>query len=159
MTIEYYHASKYGNGVKVAEEFKRIMAAKGVVVNVHHVKKTKPKEIPATDLYVFSTPGRFGKPIGDIRSFLGKAQFAPGARCAVLTTEMAPVPDKKTGKVDTEGGACQKVLPIMREILQAKGLKKVAEERIYVLGIKGPLEDGWQRKVEAFAESIPMGGK
>lgn len=106
MLIEYYHASKYGNGAKVAEEFKRIMTAKGVTVNVHHVKKVKPNEVPPADLHLFSCSGRFGKPIGDVRSFLEKAQFAPGKRCAVLTTEMAPLPDKKTGKVSTDEGAC-----------------------------------------------------
>lgn len=46
----------------------------------------------------------------------------------------------------------------MREILQARGLKKIVEERVYVLGIKGPLEDGWQNKVQAFAELIPVDG-
>jgi flavodoxin len=154
MIIEHFHASKYGNGEKVAEEFKKIMTAKGVMVNVHHVKKTKPNEIPTADLYVFSSPGRFGKPIGDMRNFLKKAQFAPGAICAVLTTEMAPKPDKKTGKVPTEGSSHQKVRPIMREILQAKRLKEVAEEKVYVLGTKGPLENSWQSKVKAFAETI-----
>jgi flavodoxin len=159
MIIEYYHASKYGNGVKVAEEFKKIMESKGVLVNVHHVKKTKPNEIPTADLYVFSSSGRFGKPIGDMRGFLKKAQLAPGAICAVLTTEMAPKPDKKTGKVSTQENPFQKVRPIIREILQAKGLKEVAEERVYVLGAKGPLEDGWQKKVESFAESILVDSK
>lgn len=154
MLIEYYHASKYGNGEKVAEEFKKIMAIKGIMVNVHHVKKTKPDEIPTADLYVFSSPGRFGKPIGDMHGFLKKAQIAPAARCAVLTTEMAPKADKKTGKVPTEGSPHQKVRPILREILQTKGLKEVAEEKVYVLGTKGPLEDGWQKKVEDFASSI-----
>jgi len=38
MKIEYFHASKYGNGAMVAEEFKRQMAAKEVTVNVHHVR-------------------------------------------------------------------------------------------------------------------------
>ncbi len=156
MILEYYHASKYGNGVRVAEEFSRNMAAKGVTVNVHHVKKVKPKEIPAADLYVFGSSGRFGRPIGDMRGFLKKAQFAPGTRCAVVTTEMAPRPDKKTGKVSTEEGGRQRVLPIMRELVEAKGLKKIAEERVYVLGVKGPLEDGWQSKVKTFAESIPV---
>lgn len=157
-TIEYYHASKFGNGVKVAEEFQKIMTAKGVVVNIHHVKKTKPNEIPLADMYVFSTPGRFGKPIGDMRGFLKKAQIAPGMICAILTTEMAPKPDKKTGKVPTEGSSHQKVRPIMREILQTKGLKEIAEEKVYVLGTKGPLEDGWQNKVESFAKSIMADG-
>ena len=156
MKIEYYHASKYGNGAKVAEEFKRIMTAKGVMVNVHHVKKSKPNEIPMADLYVFSSPGRFGKPVGDMRGFLKKAQIASGAKCAILTTEMAPKPDKKTGTVPTEGSPHQKVRPIMRELVQTKGLKEVAEEKVYVLGTKGPLEDGWQNKVETFAKSIPV---
>ena len=57
MKIEYYHASKYGNGAKVAEEFKRQMAAKGITINVHHVKDVRPKEIPLADLYVFSAAG------------------------------------------------------------------------------------------------------
>ena len=30
MKIEYFHASKYGNGAMVAEEFRRQMAASGV---------------------------------------------------------------------------------------------------------------------------------
>jgi flavodoxin len=156
MKIEYYHASKYGNGAKVAEEFKKIMTSKGVMVNVHHVKKSKPNEIPAADLYVFSSPGRFGKPIGDVRGFLKKAQITSGAKCAILTTEMAPKPDKTTGKVPTEGSPHQKVRPIMRELVQTKGLKEVAEEKVYVLGTKGPLEEGWQNKVETFAKSIPV---
>ena len=35
MKIEYFHASKYGNGAKVAEEFSKQMSAKGVTVNIH----------------------------------------------------------------------------------------------------------------------------
>ena len=159
MKIEYYHASKYGNGAMVAEEFKRLMAAKGVTVNIHHIRDVRPKELAPADLYVFSSPGRFGKPIGDMQGFLKKVQLAPGTRCAILTTEIAPQPDKKAGKVSIDEGACQKVLPLMNQMLQAKGLTKVAEQRVYVVGIKGPLEEGWQKKVEAFAGSIPVDGK
>ena len=39
MNIAYYHASKFGNGAKVAEEFKRIMTARGAVVDVQHVRE------------------------------------------------------------------------------------------------------------------------
>ncbi len=156
MKIEYYHASEYGNGAKVAEEFKRIMATKGIAVNVQHVRDAKPKEIPPADLYLFSSPGRFGKPIGDMRHFLKKINLPPGSRYAILATEMNPQPDKKTGKMPTEDelGRCQQVIPRMNETLQAKGLKKIAEGKIYVVGIKGPLEEGWQRKVEAFANAV-----
>ena len=72
MKIEYFHASKYGNGAMVAEEFKKQMAAKGVTVNVHHIRDARPKEMPPADLYLFSSPGRMGKPIGRMRRFLKK---------------------------------------------------------------------------------------
>ncbi len=156
MKIEYYHASEYGNGAKVAEEFKRIMEAKGVDVNVHHVRDAKPKEMPVADLYIFSSPGRFGKPIRDMRHFLKKIDLPPGSRYAVLATEMNPQPDKKTGEMPSEEelGRCQQVIPRMDEMLQAKGLAKVTDGKIFVIGIKGPLEDRWQAKVEEFTTAI-----
>jgi hypothetical protein len=156
--IEYFHASKFGNGAKVAEEFKKDMAARGVEVNVHHIKDANPKELPPADVYVFSSPGRMGKPIRGMRKFLKGSQLAAGTRYAILTTEMAPRPDKKTGRMPTEEEICrwQKVRPIMHELLQAKGLIPVAEDKVYVTDLKGPLEDGWQQKVEAFAAKIPV---
>lgn len=77
MNVAYYHASKYGNGAMVAAEFKRIMAAKGIAVDVHHVRDAKPTELPQADLYVFSSPGRMGKPIGSARRFLSKVRLQP----------------------------------------------------------------------------------
>jgi len=157
MKIEYFHASKYGNGAKIAEEFKKQMAAKGVTVNVHHVRDARPKEIPPADLYLFSSPGRFGKPIGDMRGFLKKANLPPGTKYAVLVTELAPEPEKSI-RIPTEEeiGKCQRVIPIMNEMMQKKGLVKVAEGKIFVTGLKGPLEENWQREVEAFASQIPI---
>ena len=70
--IEYFHASEYGNGVRVAEEFKRLMAARGVAVNVHHIKDVRPDAMPPADLYLFSSPGRMGKPIKGMRKFMEK---------------------------------------------------------------------------------------
>ncbi len=157
MKIEYFHASHYGNGEKVAEEFKRIMEAKGVTVNVHHVKEVKPTNLPPADLYVFSSPGRIGKPIGEARKFLKKLSLPQGTKYALLTTEAAPQPDKKTGKMPSEEEVAkwERVRPIMNELLQEKGLTKIAEANVYVTGLKGPLEDGWEKKVAAFAAQIP----
>jgi len=156
MKIEYFHASKFGNGAMVAEEFKQLMSAKGIIVNVHHIRDARPKEITPADLYIFSSPGRIGKPIGGMRKFLKKAQLPSGARYAILTTEGAPQPNKKTGKMPTEEEIAryQRVRPIMNELLQTKGMKKVAEEKVLVTGMKGPLEEGWQKKVEIFAAQI-----
>ena len=157
MKIEYFHASKYGNGATVAEEFKRLMAAKGVVsVNVHHIRDARPNELAPADLYVFSSPGRMGKPIGSMRRFLKGARLPTGARYAILTTEGAPVADKRTGKIptDEELAKWQRVIPIMNELLQPKGMQKVAEGKVLVTGMKGPLEEGWQKKVESLAARI-----
>lgn len=158
MIVEYFHASKFGNGAKVAEEFKRLMGTKGVTVNVHHIRDARPKEVAPADLYVFSSPGRFGKPIGSMRRFLKKVHLPQGTRYAIMTTEAPPSPDKKTGKMPTEEefARYERVRPIMNEILQAKGMKKVAEGNVLVNPntLKGPLEEGWQKRVEALVDQI-----
>ena len=105
MGIKYRHASKYGNGAMVAKEFKRQMAGKGVIVNVSHIREARANELPLADLYVFSSPGRMGKPIAGMRRFQKKVELPAGVRYAILTTELAPQPDKKTGKVPTEVGS------------------------------------------------------
>ncbi len=156
MNIAYYHASKFGNGATVAAEFKKMMATRGITVTVQHIRDANPRDLPKADLYVFSSPGRLGKPKGNARRFLGKVSLEPGTRYAILTTQGAPKPDRKTGKLPTqeEQDRWERVIPIMNDLLQAKGLTKVAEEAVLVTGMKGPLEDGWQQKVEAFAAVI-----
>jgi hypothetical protein len=66
-----------------------------------------------------------------MRRFLEKVRLPAAARYAILTTEVAPRPDKKTGRTptDEETDKWQRVRPIMNEILQGKGLVKVAETR------------------------------
>jgi len=157
MKIEYLHASKFGNGELVAAEVKKLMAIKGVVVDVHHIRDVRPTEPSPADFYVFSSPGRMGKPIGRMRRFLNKLRLPAGTKYALLTTEAAPRPDK-TGRLPTEEewAKWQRVIPIMNEILQSKGLVKITDDKVLVTGLKGPLEDGWQQKVEAFVARLPI---
>jgi hypothetical protein len=156
MKIEYVHASKFGHGVAVAEEFRKGMTARGVAVSVRHIREADPTRLPGADLYVFSSPGRLGKPIRGMRRFLTRVTLPAGTKYALLTTEAAPRPDKKTGQLPTpaEVDKWQRVRPIMNEILQGKGLVPVADDRVLVTGLKGPLEDGWEQKVAAFASRL-----
>ena len=85
MKIEYLHASKYGNGAMVVQEFREQMADKGVTVRVHHIREAKQRELPAADQYLFSSPGRFGKPIREMRQFLKEVELPPGTKYAILT--------------------------------------------------------------------------
>jgi hypothetical protein len=157
MRVEYIHASEYGNGATVAEDFKEHMATGDVAVSVHHIRELRPTELPPADLYVFSSPGRMGKPIAGMRRFLKKLKLPAGTKYAILTTELAPQPDKKTGRLPTEEEAArwQRIIPMMREMLESRGLVEVAEGKVLVTGIKGPLEEEWREKVRAFAARIP----
>src|SRR5262245_5428752 len=164
MKIEYLHASKYGNGAMVAEEFGRQMAAKGVTVEVHHIQDVNPKELPPAELYLFSSPARSGKPIRTMRRFLKKLALPSGTKYATLSTEVAPGPGR-AGRVPRRAGRgpseedlakWTRVRPVMSEILQRKGLVEVAEAMVRVTEVEGPLEEGWQHKVEAFVARIPV---
>jgi menaquinone-dependent protoporphyrinogen IX oxidase len=158
MTIQYLHASKFGNGAAVAAKFKRQMAVKGIAVEVQHIRDATPNALAPADLYVFSSPARMGRPIRGMRRFLKKVQLPAGTRYALLTTEMAPKPDKKTGRMPTEEELArwQRVRPLMNDVLQGKGLVHVAEDKVHVTGLKGPLEDRWEEKVGAFASQIAL---
>ncbi len=156
MRIEYFHASKYGNGIMVAQEFKEQISRKGVSVNIHHIKDIGPKMIHSAELYLFSSPGRMGGPTWGMRRFLKKVKLPEGTKYAILTTELAPQPDKRTGKMPSEEGLgdCQRIILRMNEILRKRGLIRIAEGKIIVAGLKGPLEEGWQTKVTEFVKTI-----
>jgi menaquinone-dependent protoporphyrinogen IX oxidase len=157
MKIEYIHASKFGNGAEVAHEFARQMHERGIDVHLRHVRDVRRQALPVAELYVFSSPGRFGRPIGSMRRYLKRLGLPAGTKYAILTTEAAPRPDRKTGRMPTEQELArfERVRPIMNEILEAKGLVKVAEDKVFVTGLRGPLEEGWRDKVGAFAQKIP----
>jgi menaquinone-dependent protoporphyrinogen IX oxidase len=156
MNVEIYHASKYGNGEKVVAYLQGSLVAKGHNVNASHVRTAKPREVPAADLYVFCSPARMGKPIGKMRRFLKKLNLPEGSKYALIATLGQPEPDKKTGKMPTqeEVDRFQQSLPIMDEVLRGKGMTKVADLKVYVKLIKGPLEEGWEKKVEELAARL-----
>lgn len=150
MRILYLHASKYGNGAMVAEEFAQQAGARGATTTVHHVRDVDPRRLPAADLYVLSSPGRMGRPIGRMRRFLRRLRLPAGTRCAVITTEAAPEFDAQTGEAPVS--PMQRVRPMMHDMLAAAGLVQVAEGVVHVTEMKGPLEPDWQPKVKEFVE-------
>ena len=155
MKVIIVHASKYGNGAMVAEEVASLLRDKGNVVEVHHVREMKAKKMPAADLYVLSSPGRIGKPIGKMRRFLKKLVLPEGTKMAIFSTEGQSRP-KKDGTMPTkeEVEKWQRVRPIMNELLAPKKLNKVAEQVFYVTGMKGPLEEGWKEKAAEFSARL-----
>jgi len=157
MQILYVHASKYGNGEKVAAEFARQMAQRYVDVTIRHVRDVKANRLMDADLYVFSSPGRMGKPPRRVRRFLANVQLPVGTRCAILATELAAQPNKKTGLIptDEELARWRQVVPIMHELLATKGLVSVEEATVQVTAVKGPLEPDWEQKVADLVAKLP----
>ncbi len=158
MKVELYHASKFGNGAKVAEELRRVMEAKGHEVKVQHIKGANPKKLPSADMYIFGSPTRIGKPIGSMRRFVKKVVLSPKTKYAVFATHGDAAPDKKTGKIPTEEEMkrWRMTIPYLDEVLKGKGLVKVADKKFYIVAdtMKGPLKEGWQEKVKEFAAQI-----
>jgi multimeric flavodoxin WrbA len=159
LKVELYHASKYGNGARVAEEFKRLMTAQGNEVNIHHIGDVNPKDLPPADLYVFGSPTHFGKATGSMVRFLKKLPLPPGTKYAVFATCSAAKPDKRTGIMPSEEelGKWRRAIPMIDEQLKAKGMIRVAEMNFFVHpeNLKGPLEEGWQDRVAALVAQIP----
>jgi hypothetical protein len=75
----------------------------------------------------------------------------------LLVTELAPKANNLERDINAEEvGKCQRVIPIMNQFLQEKGLVNIAEAKVLVTGLKGPLENDWQKKVAEFASKIPI---
>ena len=141
MKVCIAYESKYGNGKKCVEHLQNTISEKGHEVEIHSVHDIKPNSIPSADLYVFSAPTQMGKAAGKMRKFLKKLDIKPeSAKYALMTTYWDP----KTKSLQT-----------MDDLLKSTGMAKVsAGLKIKVGGMKGPLEEGYQQKIEDFATEI-----
>jgi flavorubredoxin len=141
MNVNIFYASWYGNGKKLVEELAKLLIEKKQDVKVFSLMEEPVGTIPDADLYIFSSPTRrFSLPT-NVKGFIGN--FTPPknrARYALMTTYMDP---------RTIG------LKKMGAVLESKGMLKAAGDlKIKALGIKGPLEKEYGRKLAAFADEI-----
>jgi len=97
--------------------------------------------IPDADLYIFSSPTRAFSLPANVKEFISK--FTPPkkqSRYALMTTYMDP----RTISLKKMGTA-----------LEAKGMLKAADDlKIKSLGLKGPLEKDYGKKLAAFAAAL-----
>jgi flavorubredoxin len=141
MNVNIFYASWYGNGKKVVEELAKLLIEKKQDVKVFSLMEEPVGTIPDADLYIFSSPTRrFSLPT-NVKEFI--VNFIPPknrTRYALMTTYMDP---------RTIG------LKKMGAVLDSKGMLKAAGDlKIKSLGIKGPLEKEYGRKLAAFADEI-----
>jgi flavorubredoxin len=141
MNVNIFYASWYGNGKKIVEELAKILMERKQDVAVFSIMEKSDGKIPDADFYIFSSPTRkFSLPT-NVKEFI--SNFIPPrnrTRYALMTTYMDP---------RTIG------LKRMETVLDSKGMLKAASDlKIKSLGIKGPLEKEYGKKLVAFADEI-----
>ena len=141
MKVCIAYESKYGNGQKCVEHLKDIISKKGHAVDLFSVRDVKPNELLQADIYVFSAPTQIGSPARKMKKFLKKINITQeGAKYALITTHSSDTTE---------------VLEKMEKLLQPTGMTKITDGlKIKVTGMKGPLEDSYEEKLEAFANDI-----
>jgi flavorubredoxin len=141
MKINILYASWFGNGKKVVEELAEILLKKNQDVKLFSIMEKSPELIPDADLYIFSSPTRKFSLPANVKDFI--SSFIPPknqTRYALMTTYMDP---RKIA------------LKKMGAILNLKCMLKVVDDfKVKSLGLKGPLEAGYNEKLMAFAEEI-----
>jgi flavodoxin len=141
MKVCITYESKFGNGKKCAHYLSGAITNKGHETEIFSIREVKPNSLPQADLYVFSSPTHVGSPPGKMKKFLKKLEInQEGTKYALVATYMDP----KT-----------KTLEKMEALLSPKGMTKVSDGlKIKVTGMKGPLEEGFEQKLEEFATNI-----
>ncbi|MFC2144869.1 flavodoxin family protein [Actinomycetota bacterium] len=140
MNINIIYESQYGNGKKVVEELAVILEEKGQKVGLFPVAEINLEELPAADLYIFSTPTRKFMLPRNIGNFVKR--FTPPSddvKYALITTYMDP-----------RTIALKKIEILMKK----KEIEKATDDlKIKVLGLKGPLEE-YSNELKKFADEL-----
>ncbi len=141
MKVQIFYESKFGNGKKCVEYLGNVISGKGHDVVTNSIREVKPNSIPQSDLYIFSSPTRMGNAHGKMKRFLKKMEI--------------PKEGKKYALIATYADPETKTLTTMEDLVKAKGLTKAADGiKIKVNGMKGPLEDSYEEKLDEFASSM-----
>jgi flavorubredoxin len=144
MNINIIYESKYGNGKKAMTYLQDILRKKDFSVQLLSIHEVKPHSLPDSDLYIFSAPNAFGKIVRSMRKFLGKIEIKnQNAQYTLVNTCLNPSSDIDKG------------LEQMDEILRTKNISKLSQGlKLKVMAIKGPLETGYEKKLDEFAQTI-----
>jgi menaquinone-dependent protoporphyrinogen IX oxidase len=144
MNVSIIYESKYGNGKVAMTYLETSLRKKGYFVQLMSVHEIKPKSLPEVDLYIFSAPNRMGKIIRSMRKFLEKIEIKnPKAQYIVVNTCINPSSSQDKG------------LEQMDEILSKKKISKLSDGlKLRVMTMKGPLESGYEKKIEDLALKI-----
>jgi flavorubredoxin len=144
MNVSIIYESKHGNGKQAMTYLENILRKKGYSVQIMSVHEIKPHSLPESDLYIFSAPNAFGKIVRSMRKFLDKIEIKnSSAQYILVNTCLNPSSSQDKG------------LEQMEEILSNKNISKLFDGlKLKVMSIKGPLESGYEKKLDDLALKI-----
>jgi len=144
MTISIIYESKYGNGKEAMTYLETILRKKGYSMQLMSIHEVKPHSLPESNLYIFSAPNAFGKIVRSMRKFLDKIEIKnSNAQYILVNTCLDPSSSQDKG------------LEQMEEILKKKNISKLSEGiKLKVMAMKGPLETGYEKKLDELAQTI-----
>jgi flavorubredoxin len=144
MNISIIYESKYGNGKEAMTYLGNSLEKKGYSVQLMSIHEIKPHLLPESNLYIFSAPNAFGKIVRSMRKFLDKIEIKnSSAQYILVNTCLNPSSSQDKG------------LEQMDEILQKKNISKLSEGlKIKVMAMKGPLEAGYEKKLDELGQII-----
>lgn len=141
MNINIIYESRFGNGKKVVEELAAILENKDQKVDLFPVAEIEPDKLPVAELYIFSSPTRKFTLPRNMGNFIKRfTSPSKDTRYAFMTTYMDPrtIALKK-----------------MEALMKKKDMIKAADDfKIKVLGLKGPLKEGYRENLEKFADEL-----
>jgi len=133
--------SRYGNGKKVVDALAGKLKEKSIETQIFKTDETDPSSLPQADFYVFSAPTEAFNIQKNMRKFMKKLQG---------------MEDKKYGLINTHS-MDKNWLGKMDKLLSKKNMTKVAEVEFLVgkdAKSGDALEEGWETKLNKFAEKI-----
>jgi flavodoxin len=135
--------TKFGNTKKVAEDIASGIEGEGIEVSLKAVKDTTSNEVTRYDLFVMGAPTHINNPKKDTKKFLKKLKGTDlsNVKFAAFDTRIT----------NAKKGATMKIESMLTEL----GAKKLNDSlTVWVSGIKGSLEDGFQEKSKAFGSEL-----
>ena len=144
MNISIIYESKYGNGKEAMMYLENLLRKKGHSVHLLSIHEVNPRLLPESHLYIFSAPNAFGKIVRSMRKFLEKIEIKnPNVRYVLVNTCLNPSSGQDKG------------LEQMDEILRQKNISTLSEGlKLKVMAMKGPLESGFEKKLDELAQTI-----
>ena len=138
-TIVYW--SRYGHNKKIVSYLSEKLKEKKAETHILTTDEADPSALPEADLYVFSAAAEAFNLQKNMRKFMKNLEGMNGKKYGIINTH----------------GMDKNRLPKMEKLLSKKNMKKVADVDFKVgkdIKSGNALMDGWETKIDKFAEKL-----